>query len=317
MAAGYKINADAMPIMTGCAPGGCRGFELTRNLDFMASDSYRTTANKIIWTSGDGWQPIANSSLFPFDATFEGNGYTISNLMINRGSSDGIGLFGYTHSGAEIANLGLPNIDVAGQSKVGGLVGENAATITKSYVTGSVIGDSDIGGLVGWNSSATAITNSYAMGHVNGSDSGSNVGGLVGQNQGSIVNSYAASSVIGANNDSGGLVGFNQARITDSYAIEGGGTNIPAGVTQTAEALKSPTTATGIYSNWSPKVWDFGTSDQYPRTQRRRWQHLVSKSRSGFEGLGIISSRYGVESHFRSFNNPLCYNFFLSYRHYA
>ena len=291
---GYKINADAMPLMTGCAPGGCKGYELSRSLDFLANDSYRTTSNKITWTSGDGWQPIANSSLFPFDATFEGNGYTISNLIINRGNSDGIGLFGYTRSRTKIANLGLPNVDIVGRSKVGGLVGENAAAITKSYVTGSVSGDSDIGGLVGWNSSATTITNSYATADVNGSDSSSNVGGLVGHNQGSIANSYAASSVIGASKDSGGgLVGFNQASITDSYAIGSQGVGVPAEVPQTAEALKSPTTATGIYSNWSPKVWDFGTSDQFPILKDADGNILLPNQGVGLRELEVLT--FGTE----------------------
>ena len=56
---------------------------------------------------GEGWQPIGDSSSNPFSGQFEGNGFTISNLTINRGGANGIGLFGYTESEAEIANVGF------------------------------------------------------------------------------------------------------------------------------------------------------------------------------------------------------------------
>ena len=82
-----------------------------------------------------------------FSATFEGNGYTISNLMIDRSGENNIGLFGGARG--KIANLGLRNVDINGLDDVGGLVGSNSTTITNSYVTGSVSGRSQVGGLVG------------------------------------------------------------------------------------------------------------------------------------------------------------------------
>ena len=76
----------------------------------------------ITQTTGEGWQPIGGFS-DTFSARFEGNGHTISNLMISRSNVNRVGLFSYTQSGAEIANLGLLNVNITGASQVGGLVG--------------------------------------------------------------------------------------------------------------------------------------------------------------------------------------------------
>ena len=110
-------------------------------------------------------------------------------------------------SGAAIRNLGVTDVDVTGDSKVGGLVGENGGTITASYSTGSVNGgttdntDASVGGLVGSNSGT--ITASYSAGSATGN---SYVGGLVGGNSGTITASYSTGSVMG-NNKVGGLDG--------------------------------------------------------------------------------------------------------------
>ncbi len=64
----------------------------------------------------------------------------ISNLMISRSDTNFVGLFRYTSSGVDIANVGLLNIDITGGSRVGGLVGSNLSMgeITGSYATGDV-----------------------------------------------------------------------------------------------------------------------------------------------------------------------------------
>ena len=289
-----QLLSGAAPTSIGCARGGCKGYELTRNLDFDDDDSYSSTANKIIWTMGAGWQPIGDSSSNAFTGKFEGNGFTISNLKINRSDTGNVGLFGTVEQEAEITNVGLLGVDIMGDNFVGSLVGWNSgSTITNSYVTGSVSGFGDnVGGLVGWNSSGT-ITNSYATGFVLGS--GSSVGGLVGENSGTITNSYAKGSVAGSGDSVGGLVGGNSSgTITNSYAtgfvLESGNsvgglvggnssgtiinsywdsdtsgiTTSAGGTSKTTVALQSPTTATGIYDSWSNDDWDFGTTKQYP-----------------------------------------------------
>ena len=191
---GYRQEVTAPKITTGCPSTGCKGYELTRNLSF-AEDS--------------DWSPIVI-----FSGIFEGNGYTISNLTISKPNAIKLGLFGSTVFGSKINNIGLLDIDIQGDSRVGSLVGYNVGDITNSYATGSVAGTDDVGGLVGYNGGN--ITNSYATGSVAGTD---DVGGLVGYNGGNITNSYATGSVAGTD-DVGGLVGLNYGDITNSYATE-------------------------------------------------------------------------------------------------
>ncbi len=51
-----QLSETAVEITTGCAPGGCRGYELTRDLDFNDNTSYRNApSNKSKWTTGAGW----------------------------------------------------------------------------------------------------------------------------------------------------------------------------------------------------------------------------------------------------------------------
>ncbi len=219
---GYRASAVASKITTGCPTDGCNGYELTRSLDFMDDNSYRIPSFKarytVTTTTDLGWEPIGSPSFLPFQATFNGNGYTISNLMINRPNIDNVGLFGYTRN-SEITNLGLLDVDIRGQSRVGSLVGWNdGGTITSSYAMGTVLGTGfSVGGLVGWNNDGT-IASSYAMGSVSGASN--RVGGLVGNNdEGTITNSHAAVVVTGSGENVGGLVGWNDdGTVMSSYA---------------------------------------------------------------------------------------------------
>ena len=103
-------------------------FVLANNIDLSA------------YSSGKGWTPIGNNLLLrQFKATFDGNGYVVSNLYINKSAGVGYGLFG-TIAGAEINNLGVENINITGKVLTGGLVGCTLGgdNISNCYVTGNV-----------------------------------------------------------------------------------------------------------------------------------------------------------------------------------
>jgi trimeric autotransporter adhesin len=173
-----------------------------------------------------GFAPIGNSGA-SFIGTFDGLGHTINGLTIDRPNTDYVGLFGATGTGSAIRNLGLLGGSVTGRKYVGGLAGDNGGTITGTYATGVVSGvtsvDGDyIGGLVGYNDAGGKLTGVYATGTVGGND---HVGGLVGDNLGTITNAYATGAVtgtfyLGGGDYVGGLVGYNDAggTITNTYA---------------------------------------------------------------------------------------------------
>jgi filamentous hemagglutinin family protein len=172
----------------------------------------------VAWNGGAGFVPIGNASA-TFNASFDGQGHTISGLVVNRPGSNYVGLFGYIGTFATVGNVGLLGGSVIGSSYVGALAGENNGSITGSYATGAVTSSgaaTDTGGLVGYNSGS--ITQSYATGTVTGQNQ---VGGLAGFSPGTITQSYAAGTVSGTS-EVGGLVGHNGysagGTITQSYA---------------------------------------------------------------------------------------------------
>ncbi len=162
---------------------------------------------------GKGWQPIAANSTFV--GSFDGQGYEICDLFINRPDESIVGLFGAVGEAGVIDNIGV-NGNVTGYDNTAGLVGKNEGTVRNSYSTCNVIGNLNVGGLVGKSdNSEGAVTNSYASGNVTGIN---NVGGLVGWNrEGSMSTSYATGRVTGTDNV-GGLVGKNSDTTSNSYA---------------------------------------------------------------------------------------------------
>jgi hypothetical protein len=181
------------------------------------------------WDDGGGFSPIGNGTT-QFTGTFNGQGYIIDSLTVNRSGETYVGLFGYAYD-ATISNVEINNGILIGSSYVGGLVGNNCSSdITKCYVTGNVTSNnSNTGGLLGYNSSSD-ISNSYFTGIVSGGSS--YVGGLVGFSYSStIFNCYSTGSVTGNSNYVGGLIGYNRSSSTISNCytsgkVEGKGTNI-------------------------------------------------------------------------------------------
>ena len=83
----------------------CKGYKLSRDLDFKDPASYRLGKVNPAWTTGAGWQPIGTRSN-PFSGLFDGNAHTIANLRIHGVATDDIGLFGAVANGARIENTG-------------------------------------------------------------------------------------------------------------------------------------------------------------------------------------------------------------------
>ncbi|MCM5556003.1 MBG domain-containing protein, partial [Pleomorphomonas sp. NRK KF1] len=141
--------------------------------------------------------------------------YAEGNVTSTSGGYIG-GLVGVSASSSTLTNVHASG-NVSGTVYVGGLVGSNASVISASYATGTVKGANYVGGLVGGNFSAGTIGTSFATGAVGGAGS-SNVGGLVGLNNGTVANAYATGSATG-NFYVGGLIGQNNnGAVTDAYA---------------------------------------------------------------------------------------------------
>jgi uncharacterized protein (TIGR02145 family) len=165
------------------------------------------------WYEGEGWIPIN------FNGHYDGDGYTISGLRIDRPSTNYQGLFGITN-GAVIKNLAIANALITGQNYVGGFVGNtNSSTIDNCSFNGNIIGGNYVGGLVGF-TSLTNLFNSFTSGNIN--SSGNWAGGLTGinNNNSSISMCYSTTNVYAPGFSVGGLSGTCElnSTITNSYS---------------------------------------------------------------------------------------------------
>ncbi len=212
---------------------------------------YITDASRMWGTSpteGAGWLPIGTGPWYEpenhFNGILEGKNYTISGLHINR-PTDRVGLFGFVGTEGTVKNLEIENYNIIGTDLVGGLVGENRGTVSNSSAMGTMSGGSTVGGLVGYNYEGM-VSNSYA--NVDVSGTGIYVGGLVGENRGTVENSYAMGTVSGAFNV-GGLVGFSSSEGTvSSSSADGtvsGGSHNTGGLVGTNRGSVENSFATG------------------------------------------------------------------------
>ena len=134
---------------------------------------------------------------------FDGAGHIVANLSFTFDFVMQVGLFGYLHHSARVAELGVEGVNLTGSMNVGGLVGDNnGGSVSRSYSTGSVTGGDFVGGLIGVNRGNA--NNSYSTCNVSGDWA---IGGLMGAiHGGTVSNSYSAATVTGRSRV-GGLAG--------------------------------------------------------------------------------------------------------------
>ncbi len=182
-------------VCTGC---GAKTVSTVEELKNIALDGKYILVNDLSLENLE-WIPIGTDKK-SFSGYFDGNGYTISNLVI-KPQYNYFGLFGY--SSGVIQNLGVKTVSISGLVTLNGAV----------YV----------GGLVGYSSGT--VTNCYAsevnidLRHSNAGIASGFAGGLVGYSSGKVLSSYSSGSKVSisamstyawAYAHSGGLVGYNQ-----------------------------------------------------------------------------------------------------------
>jgi hypothetical protein len=209
-------------------------YYLTCDIDASATSDPNYVSNPSYFTSilGDGFCPIGMSMeplQGPFSGTFDGCGYTISNLYISSGGAgQPLGLFGSVIGAAKIANVTVTDAHMHLGDNSGVLIGVlNAVTgetlvqncHTSGILTNRLANDVAYGGLIGVThgndtypikiydcSSSVTVDNTIAT-------SGGTLGGLIGSARHTMVyNCFATGDVIGNTNSSnytGGLVGVS------------------------------------------------------------------------------------------------------------
>lgn len=157
----------------------CVGFELMRDLDFDSNQNGKFDKDDAYWNGSEGWEPIALSG-----AAFEGNGFAIRNLTINRPTAGEQGLFKYISSNSYVRNLALTDVSIKAShtsAAITALLDES--NISWVFVTGKITGADEsyaLGGLVGSSTNA-GISNAFTNVAVNAYRSSGAVIGRVGE----------------------------------------------------------------------------------------------------------------------------------------
>ncbi len=173
-------------------------FWLTQNSSEWGKNFIQTSdidANSASWDGGNGFSPIGNGTT-QFTGSFNGQGFKIERIDINRSSTNNIGLFGVINNSA-LSNIFILNSYIRGADGTAGLVGSvyGSSTITSCYSSNcTIIGFKGVGGLVG-RSSGDYSTSAFPL----------------------ISCSYSSQCVIQGNEFVGGFIGDN---ISDSKLID-------------------------------------------------------------------------------------------------
>lgn len=232
-------------------------YQISTPEHLLAINDIDTTGIRFVLTNTIDLDPalpgncIFDSAVVEFiDGTFDGNDYSIENLIIQRlGPVVMIGLFGSVGEGGHVKNLRIENVSITddGAHLVGALAGENLGIIINCHSSGTLGGGLQVGGLVGsngkWNSFKGLIANSSSSCTITGEAPG-NKGGLTAYNYSSIfqcsysgsidTTDYGFGGLIGDNSGvvnqcfsnaeissgwGGGLIGVNSGIVRDSYAM--------------------------------------------------------------------------------------------------
>jgi hypothetical protein len=185
------------------------------------------------WKSG-GWLPIGSVTT-KFTGSYDGQGYTIDGLYINR-TTEYNGFFGYVQ-GSTISHIILSNANVtsnqyytgvlsgyindsevnscttggniSGSRFTGGISGYNYSSIFTDCISNTSVTGSDLytGGIAGYNYYSSSITRCSSTGNVTGT---TYVGGITGRSitSSTISNSFTKGTISGINYV-GGFIGQN------------------------------------------------------------------------------------------------------------
>jgi filamentous hemagglutinin family protein len=214
---------------------------LAKNFALAGAISASGTA---LWNGGKGWLPIGTDGVnvlsqfgnAGFLGSFDGRGFSITGLTLNRPAIAYAGLFGYL-SGS-VANVGVENAQFTSGSNAFGILSGyvDRGLVTGSHASGAITGVGAVGGLIGGLIGGT-ISDSWSSANVvaAGGYSGSLAGGLIGwTNSGTVARVYATGSV-NAVGTGGGLIGstnggsISQAWASGNVTLTGTNFNIAGG----------------------------------------------------------------------------------------
>ena len=158
-----------------------------------------------------------------FNGIYDGNNKEIQNIKLDTNNIANTGLFTVLGENGKIKNVNTAsgsvkasgNIDISLSAEHGVLVGRNYGTVDncKNYVDAAYVGTEDVSGIVGTNYTEGIIKNCFNYATITLEDTSitvSNLGGIAGQNMGTVENCYNSGTITNYSEMTvGGIVGWN------------------------------------------------------------------------------------------------------------
>jgi len=206
------------------------------------------------WNEGEGWQPIGKNYDQRFTGSYNGNGYTINGLYINRPgtiNSSTLGLFGQSEGGI-ISNVTLIDVVITGQYLIGALVGYGLEMIiTNCHSSGTIYGyGSHVGGITGTLDFSEIIDSSSEC-NVSGVN---DIGGLTGDGWLTLISNSNNTGEVSGKNYVGGLIGrlnglLSRELLDDRTGPESRNQNVTAETIETGSGKNLEARITDSYSD--------------------------------------------------------------------
>jgi hypothetical protein len=252
---GSGTSSDPYEIST-CQELQDMNTDLSANYELVNDIDCSDTKN---WNSGKGLNPLGITGN-GFNGTFDGKGYYIRNLTIDRSSENYIALFEEIGTSGIVKNISFENGFIKGNKFVGGIAAVNKGKIqriiinsfsaeTKTYLggiaavnkgeilenmingTATVTGDNAVAsGIVSLNKGTLSKT--YISGNITltGSSGGKIFGGIAANNTGTVKNLYSSADAVAYNIDPmtdalGKQIGYNYNIAEDIYTLDRGRTS--------------------------------------------------------------------------------------------
>ena len=188
------------------------------------------------WNEGEGWEPIGYFvdvyNYERFESNYDGNGFKISNLTINRPDSSCVGLFGWIWE-ANINNIVLAGENnITGNEYVGSIIGFAATSIIDNCTTeATVTGQIEVGGMIGRATGNSIVR--FCDSNCIVSAEKNNGGGLLGYFANSFIHNCSASGEVHGNKATGGFAGTGTGYGLDTNCRESYSNSYVSGVDAT------------------------------------------------------------------------------------
>ncbi|MEX2362230.1 MAG: LamG-like jellyroll fold domain-containing protein, partial [Balneolaceae bacterium] len=259
-------------------------YVLMNDLDLTSASG---TEGGKFWNSGNGFEPMGDYGSF-FTGNFDGGGFAITGLYMNRANQNYISLFGVITNSAKIQNLGLIDVNITGNYYTAGIAGSlygYNTTVSNCFITGSITAVGNYtGGLVSTIQEGK-VENNFSQLTIN--SSGNYVGGIVADNaSGRVLKNYATGLVTADSDYNGAVIGRNNATASDNYwNTQTGGPDNGVGTGLTTEQMRQQSSFTGFDFENTWETLEDGFS--YPYLQGFEYSTLPGALDESFVGRAL------------------------------